>query len=52
MDVETRYPKLKKLALVLMVASKKLRHYFHAYSIKVLTNSRYAKCYKIQRLLK
>ena len=29
---------MEKLALALMVASKKLRPYFHAYSIEVLTN--------------
>ena len=38
LDAETRYPKLEKLALTLMVASRKLRPYFHAHSIKVLTN--------------
>ena len=38
MDAETRYPELEKLALALVVASRKLRPYFHTYSIKVLTN--------------
>ena len=38
LDVETRYPELDKLALALMVASRKLRSYFHACPIKVLTN--------------
>ena len=38
MDAETRYPELEKLPLALMVASRKLRPYFHAHSIKVLTN--------------
>ena len=38
LDAETRYPKLEKLALTLMVASRKLRPYFHTHSIKVLTN--------------
>ena len=38
LDAETRYPELEKLALALVVASKKLRLYFHAHSIKVLTN--------------
>ena len=38
LDAETRYLKLKNLALALMVASRKLRPYFHANSIKVLNN--------------
>ena len=38
LDVETRYPKLDKLALALVVMSRKLRSYFHAHSIEVLTN--------------
>ena len=38
MDVETRYPELEKLALTLVVTSRKLRPYFHAHSIEVLTN--------------
>ena len=38
LDAETRYPELEKLALALMVASRKLRPYFHAHSIEVLTN--------------
>ena len=38
LDAETRYPELEKLALALMIASKKLRPYFHAHPIEVLTN--------------
>ena len=38
LDVETKYPKLEKLVLALMVASRKLRPYFHAHPIQVLTN--------------
>ena len=38
LDVETRYPKFEKLALALIVPSRKLRPYFHAHSIEVLTN--------------
>ena len=38
LDSETRYPKLEKLALGLVVASKKFRPYFLAHSIEVLTN--------------
>ena len=37
-DAETRYPELKKLVLALMVASRKLKHYFHTHAIEVLTN--------------
>ena len=37
-DAETMYPELEKLALTLMVASKKLRSYFHAHSIEILAN--------------
>ena len=38
LDAEMRYPELEKLALALMVASRKLRPYFHAHQIEVLTN--------------
>ena len=38
LDAETWYLELEKLALVLMVASKKLMPYFHAHLIEVLTN--------------
>ena len=38
LDAKTRYPELKKLALALVVASRKVRPYFHAHSIEVLTN--------------
>ena len=38
LDVEIRYPELEKLPLALVVASRKLRPYFHAYLIEVLTN--------------
>ena len=38
MDAKTRYPELEKLALALVVVSRKLRPYFHTYSIEVLTN--------------
>ena len=47
MDVETKYPKLEKLALALVVVSKKLRPYFHAHSIEVLTN--YLLCQVLQK---
>lgn len=36
-DVETRYLPLEKLMLALVMASKKLNHYFQAHKIVVLT---------------
>ena len=47
LDAETRYPDLEKLALALMVASRKLRPYFHAHLIEVLTN--YQLCKMLQK---
>lgn len=38
LDVETRYIDMEKLALALVVVSRKLCPYFHAYVIKILTN--------------
>ena len=38
LDVETRDLELEKLALAFVVESRKLRPYFHAHSIEVLTN--------------
>ncbi|XP_022859441.1 uncharacterized protein LOC111380181 [Olea europaea var. sylvestris] len=35
---ETRYPDMEKLALALIIASRKLRPYFQAHTIHVLTN--------------
>ncbi|XP_022888989.1 uncharacterized protein LOC111404409 [Olea europaea var. sylvestris] len=35
---ETRYPDMEKLALALITASKKLRSYFQAHTVHVLTN--------------
>ena len=37
-DVETRYPEMEKLALAFVIASMKLRPYFHSHAIRVLTN--------------
>ena len=48
MDGEIRYPELEKLALSLMVASRKLRPYFYAHSIEVLTY--YPLCQVLQKL--
>ena len=49
-DVETRYPEIEKLAYALVVASRKLRPYFHAHAIEVLTNTPYVKSCTSQRL--
>ncbi|PON34666.1 Ribonuclease H, partial [Parasponia andersonii] len=38
LNAETRYPEMEKLALALVIASRKLRSYFHAHSIRVFTN--------------
>ena len=37
-DVETRYPEMEKTALALVIASRKLRPYFHSHTICLLTN--------------
>ena len=47
LDVETIYPKLEKLAFTFMVASRKLRPYFYAHLIEVLTN--YSLCQVLQK---
>lgn len=36
--VETRYPDMEKLALALITTSRKLKPYFQAHAIEVLTN--------------
>jgi len=38
LDAETRYLKVKKIALVLVTASRKLRAYFQAHQVVVLTD--------------
>ena len=45
-DTVTRYPKMEKLALALVIASRKLRPYFHSHTIWVLTN------YPLRQVLK
>ena len=37
-DAETKYLEMEKLALALVIASRKLRPYFHSHTIRVLTN--------------
>lgn len=38
-DTETRYPPLEKLALALVFASRRLRPYFQAHTIHVLSDA-------------
>ena len=38
LDAETRYPPLEKWALTLVVAARKLRPYFQAFSDSIITN--------------
>ncbi|XP_024018099.1 uncharacterized protein K02A2.6-like [Morus notabilis] len=38
LDAESRYSEMERLALALMIASRKLRHYFQSHTIRVLTN--------------
>ncbi|XP_024026659.1 uncharacterized protein K02A2.6-like [Morus notabilis] len=35
---ESRYSEMERLAIALMIASRKLRHYFQSHTIRVLTN--------------
>lgn len=44
--VETHYPDMKNLALSLVTTSQKLRLYFQAHTIQVLTNFLLGKCSK------
>ena len=37
-DAEMRYPEMEKLALALVIATRKLRPYFHSHPVWVLTN--------------
>ena len=38
LDAETRYPLIEKMTLALVILTKKLRPYFEAHTIVVLTN--------------
>ena len=44
LDAESRYPLIEKLTFCLLMASRKLRPYFQAHTIKVLTNHPCGKC--------
>ena len=37
-DAETRYPEMEKLAIALVIVTRKLRPYFHSHPVRVLTN--------------
>ena len=38
LDAESKYSEMERLALALMIASRKLRHYFQSHTIRVLSN--------------
>ena len=38
LDAETKYPMIEKMAMALVIFARKLRPYFQAYTIVVLTN--------------
>lgn len=38
LHAETRYPQVEKLVYALVIASRKLRHYFQGREIQVMTN--------------
>ncbi|PON77062.1 hypothetical protein PanWU01x14_030710 [Parasponia andersonii] len=38
LNAETQYPEIEKLGLALITAARKLRPYFHAYTIRVSTS--------------
>ena len=46
-DVETRYPRLKRVCIAIFYASQRLRHYFLAYKVHLMTKS-----YAIKSLLR
>ncbi|XP_024017090.1 uncharacterized protein LOC112090316 [Morus notabilis] len=55
LDANARYPQMEKLALALVVTVRKLRHYFQAHGIQVLTNhllSQFDIDYKLRTAIK
>ncbi|KAK3030975.1 hypothetical protein RJ639_034896 [Escallonia herrerae] len=42
-DVETRYPKIDKIALALIITARRLRLYFQSHTIVILTNQPFRK---------
>ena len=50
-DLETRYPRAKRSCLVIVYASQRLRHYFLAYEIWLMTKSHAIKALLRQLIL-
>ena len=41
---ETRYQALEKAALAVVFSARRLRHYFHSFTVVVMTNPLYRRC--------
>ena len=50
-DVETRYPRAEKACLAIVYASQRLRHYFLAYKVWLMTKSHTTKALLWQPIL-
>ena len=50
-DVETCYPRAKRVCLVIVYASQRLRHYFLAYKVHLMTKSHAIKAFLQQPIL-
>ena len=50
-DVETRYPRAEKACLAIVYASQRLRHYFLAYKVWLMTKSHTIKALLWQPIL-
>ena len=50
-DVETRYPRAEKACLAIVYASQRLRHYFLAYEVWLMTKSHTIKALLWQPIL-
>ena len=41
---KTRYKALEKAALAVVFSARRLRHYFHSFTVVVMTNPLYRRC--------